>query len=94
VLAAEEVTRFEEEYPDVPVYVVDVVADRPVSRHIAAARGSLKAPLSDADIEAKLRELCRWGGSGCDAAPLAAALWSLDASDDAGRLAALAAGRD
>jgi bacillithiol system protein YtxJ len=37
VLAAEEVSRFEEEHPDVPVYVVDVTADRPVSRHIAAA---------------------------------------------------------
>ncbi len=36
VLAAEEVARFEEEYPDVPVYVVDVVADRPVSRHVAS----------------------------------------------------------
>jgi bacillithiol system protein YtxJ len=37
VLAADEVARFEEEHPDVPVYVVDVVADRPVSRHVAAA---------------------------------------------------------
>ena len=39
VLAAEEVSRFEEEYPDVPVYVVDVTADRPVSRYIADALG-------------------------------------------------------
>ena len=36
VLAAEEVVGFEEEHPDVPIYVVDVVADRPVSRHVAA----------------------------------------------------------
>ena len=39
VLAAEEVARFEEEHPDVPLYVVDVVADRSVSRHVAAALG-------------------------------------------------------
>ena len=39
VLAADEVSRFEDEHPDVPVYVVDVTADRPVSRHIAAALG-------------------------------------------------------
>ena len=37
VLAAEEIARFEEEHPDVPVYVVDVVSDRPVSRHVASA---------------------------------------------------------
>lgn len=66
---------------------------RQVERKIAVARGSLGAPLSDADLERKLQALCAWGGSGCDAAALARAVWVLDASPDAGALAALAAGR-
>jgi bacillithiol system protein YtxJ len=39
LLAFDEVARFEEEHPELPVHVVDVTADRPVSRHIAAALG-------------------------------------------------------
>lgn len=63
-----------------------------VSHHVETAQGSLGAPLADADLERKLRELCRWGGSGCDPQPLLDALWSLDASEDAGGLMPLAAG--
>jgi 2-methylcitrate dehydratase PrpD len=81
-------------------YVVDAATvtlhkrdGKPVSRHLAAARGSLKAPLSDADIETKLRELCRWGASGCDPQPLVDALWSLETLADAGAVMPLAAGR-
>jgi 2-methylcitrate dehydratase PrpD len=88
-------------FQDDASYTIDAAAVRvqlrdggSITRQVGPARGSLGAPLSDADLERKLQDLCRWGGSGCDAAPLAAALWSLDASDDAGRLAALAAGRD
>lgn len=66
---------------------------RTLARHVAVARGSLEAPLADADLERKLEELCHWGGSGCDAAALARALWQLDTMDDAGRLMALAVGR-
>jgi 2-methylcitrate dehydratase PrpD len=63
-----------------------------VSRRIADARGSLGAPLTDADLEAKLSTLCQWGGSGCNPAPLVDAVWSLDDSADAGSLMPLAAG--
>lgn len=61
------------------------------TRRIAVAQGSLAAPLSDAQLERKLHDLCLWGGSGCDPAPLARALWALDESEDAGQLAPLAA---
>ena len=64
-----------------------------VSRHIAAARGSLPMPLSDAELEAKLRDLCAWGGSGCDPQPLMDALWTLDEWADTGSVMTLAAGR-
>ena len=36
VLAASEVEEFADEHPDVPVYVVDVIADRGLSREVAA----------------------------------------------------------
>jgi 2-methylcitrate dehydratase PrpD len=54
-----------------------------IDARIDAARGSLDSPLSDAQLEAKLRDLCRYGGSGVDGARLLAALWSLPGSGDA-----------
>ena len=64
---------------------------RRLSRHVAAARGSLAAPLDDATLEAKLRSLAAWGGSGCAPQPLLDALWTLDRRPDAGSLMPLAA---
>ena len=61
-----------------------------LSRHVEAARGSLAVPLTDQELEAKLAELAAWGGSGCPAAPLAEALWSLDTRADAGSMMLLA----
>jgi 2-methylcitrate dehydratase PrpD len=62
-----------------------------LSHHVAAARGSLAAPLDDAALEAKLRNLAAWGGSGCAPEPLIDAVWSLDRRADAGSLMPLAA---
>ena len=62
------------------------------SATIAHARGSLGNPLSDRDLEDKLKELCRYGQSGCDAERLIEAVWSLDRAADAGTLVTLAAG--
>ena len=64
---------------------------RRLSRHVAAARGSLAAPLDDAALETKLRDLAAWGGSGCPPQPLIDALWTLDRRPDAGSLMPLAA---
>jgi 2-methylcitrate dehydratase PrpD len=63
-----------------------------LSRRVALARGGLGAPLSDADLENKLRELAAYGGSGCAVQPLLDALWSLDTTKNVGSLMALAAG--
>lgn len=54
------------------------------------ARGSLERPLSDAELEDKLRDLAAWGGTGCNPEPLITALWSLEACDDIGLLMAQA----
>jgi len=45
---------------------------------VAAARGSLADPLSDADLEAKLRTGLRQGGSSWDGERIISAVWRLD----------------
>jgi len=64
-----------------------------LSRKVAVSRGSVAAPLSDRDLEHKLRELAEYGRSGCAAQPLIDALWSLDQAADAGAVMQLAASR-
>jgi 2-methylcitrate dehydratase PrpD len=59
--------------------------------HVHMARGSLQRPLTDQELETKLRDLCRYGRSGCDAGPLIDAIWNMEDSQDMGHLARLAA---
>jgi 2-methylcitrate dehydratase PrpD len=66
---------------------------RAFAHRVAGARGSAANPLSDADLEGKLRQLCAYGGTGCDAQAIIDGVWALDALADAGSLMALAAGR-
>jgi 2-methylcitrate dehydratase PrpD len=66
---------------------------RRLNKKIDFAKGSLEKPLSDADLEDKLRVLCRYGRSGCDPSPLIDALWSLDQSADVASLMALSTGK-
>jgi len=56
-------------------------------------RGSEQNPLSDADIEAKLTENTRIGGSGVDAAKVIAAVWALDQAETVAPLARAASSR-
>lgn len=58
---------------------------------VAAARGSLGNPLTDAELDTKLRTLCDYGRSGIDADRLIGALWALEQSTDAGSVMRLAA---
>ena len=53
---------------------------------IDIARGARGRPLSDQDIENKVRTLCEYGGSGCDPEPLIEAVWSMDRATDVGQL--------
>jgi 2-methylcitrate dehydratase PrpD len=64
-----------------------------LSRKVAVSRGSLAAPLSDRDLENKLRELAEYGRSRCAVQPLIDALWSLDQASDASAVMQLAASR-
>jgi 2-methylcitrate dehydratase PrpD len=55
-----------------------------------AARGSDVNPMSDADLEQKLRTVASSWNPKHDVGPLIDAVWSLDKSDDVSRLASLA----
>jgi 2-methylcitrate dehydratase PrpD len=57
-----------------------------ITETIMSPRGGLADPLSDRDIEAKLRECVRTGGSDWDAERIIEAVWRLDALDDVSRL--------
>jgi 2-methylcitrate dehydratase PrpD len=56
----------------------------------SAARGSDVNPMSDADLEQKLRTVAASWNPKADVGPLIDAVWSLDKSDDVSRLASLA----
>ena len=60
--------------------------------NIQIARGASAKPLTDQEIENKVRTLCEYGGSGCDPEPLIRAVWGLESSDDAGQLMKLVVG--
>lgn len=53
---------------------------------VISPRGSQAAPLSDSDIEEKLRDGVRTGRSDWDADRVIDAIWRLDAADDVGNL--------
>ncbi|MCW3474764.1 MmgE/PrpD family protein [Limobrevibacterium gyesilva] len=63
-----------------------------VSATVVNARGSLERPLSDAEIEAKLRGLARDGSPHCDADRVIEAVWTLDEKAGLSRLTAALAG--
>lgn len=72
---------------------VNLRGGKQVRTKIDHAVGSTSRPLSDSDLEQKLKDLIEYGESNCDPGALIDAIWSLDDADDAGSLMALAAGR-
>jgi 2-methylcitrate dehydratase PrpD len=85
------------ERPGTPVeaaHVTITLADGKVlSSSVVAGRGTPQRPMSDAEIEAKTRELARYGCPRLDPGPLIEAVWSLENSADAGAIMKLAAPR-
>lgn len=82
------------EAPDIPVEAARVTIALDSGEMLTAlvenARGTPKRPLTDAEIEAKVRDLARHGCPDCDPSPLIDAIWSLDRAKDAGAFMALA----
>jgi len=84
-----EVTR-DESFSTVAAAVEIVTADGKLhALRQDAARGSDRNPMSDRDLEDKLRDAAAAWQPRHDVAPLIAALWALDACDDISGLAAL-----
>jgi len=73
---------------------VDILADgKTWNLSQAAARGSDQNPMSDKDLEDKLRDSAAGWDAGHDIAPLIEAVWALEDSADVSRLALLAVPR-
>ncbi|WP_315831546.1 MmgE/PrpD family protein [Bradyrhizobium prioriisuperbiae] len=72
--------------PSMPVgaacVAIKLTSGRSVTHTVLNARGSLEQPLSDADIEAKLRKHASAGAPGCDADRIIEAVWTLDRDDE------------
>src|SRR5262249_17639206 len=68
---------------DAAVVSLRTAAGEMRSAHIAHARGSIARPLSDRELEDKLRELAAYGAPGVDAGQLIDALWALDKTENA-----------
>ena len=58
---------------------------------VAHAKGSLADPLSDFDLEQKLRELAAYGKNGYQAQALIEQIWAIEKMTDVGQLMLLAA---
>ena len=56
------------------------------------ARGAREKPLSDQDLENKVRTLCEYGRSSCNPEPLIDAVWTMDRVADVGQLMRFVAG--
>lgn len=71
------------------VVTVDTTDGRALRHEVAHALGSLGQPMTDAQIEAKLRACAAFGATGVDPAPLIDAAWMIENLPDAAALAAL-----
>ena len=82
------------ETPGIPVESVRVTItmddDTQVTTFVKDGRGTSNRPLTDAEIEAKLRELAHYGCPGFDPAPLIDAVWTLDQAQNAADIMRLA----
>jgi 2-methylcitrate dehydratase PrpD len=61
---------------------VHTVDGEVVSEEVVHARGSQELPMSDAEIEKKVKNLADWGAKDCDVDHLIEAVWNLDQAAD------------
>ncbi len=81
--------RQDQTIPTTAAHVTIVAAGKTHELSQAAARGSDANPMSDTDLEDKLRDAAAGWNPHHDVAPLITAIWQLDKSDDIAGLAAL-----
>jgi len=61
---------------------VHTVGGDVISEEVVHARGSQQLPMSDAEIEKKVKNLADWGAKDCDVDHLIEAVWNLDEAAD------------
>jgi hypothetical protein len=76
--------------PDAAVVTLRTTAGDLLSAHIAHARGSIARPLSDHELEGKLRDLSAYGAPGIDAGRLIDGIWTLDQLNNVAQLMTIA----
>lgn len=79
---------------DAAKVVLKIAGGQSLEILIEMARGAVGRPLTDRDIEDKVRTLCAYGKSGINPEPLIQAVWDLEKSEDAGQLMQLVSGND
>jgi len=93
VLALRSKVRLEDD-ASMTIHAADVIihlaGGRVIAERIEHARGGEVNPMSDADLEQKLRDLIAFGASGVEAQPLIEAVWKIDQLRDAREVMALA----
>jgi 2-methylcitrate dehydratase PrpD len=77
---------------DAAKVVLKIAGGQSIEILIETARGAVARPLSDRDLEDKVRALCTYGKSGIDPEPLIQAVWGVEKSEDVGQLMRLVAG--
>jgi len=65
---------------------VRLASGKTFTHKVEVARGSVANPLSDADLEQKLRDLAAFGRSSVDTERLIDAVWTIDMSEDVGEI--------
>ena len=83
--------------PSYPIAAVDMTVTltdgEPIEAAVRAARGSAENPMTDSDLEAKLKALAQRAAFTGDVNRLIDAVWTLDTAEDAGAIMRLAAAR-
>ena len=86
-----------EEDPQIPVETAIIEArtkdGRTLAHHVTKARGTVARPMSDSELESKLRILAAHGAPAVDAQQLLEELWAIEAQRDVARILRLTAPR-
>ena len=73
--------------------IVQTNGGKTLEATVVHPHGSLENPLSDSEIESKVRDLAAMGGSGCDMDGIIKAVWALDKLPNVATLMIMAAAR-
>lgn len=73
--------------------IVQTKGGKTLEATVVHAHGSLENPLSDSEIEAKVRDLAVMGKSGCDMDGIIKSVWGLDKLPNVATLMQMAAAR-